>query len=100
MLGLIEKCEVKAGSAITFDNMFTSLLLLDELNELGITKLGTPRQNRFHSPPVANKTTLAKKPRESYDFAISVKNLLVSWLDNKFVACSTNYVICNPVSTV
>ena len=41
VLGLIEKCEVKAGSTVTFDNLFTSLLLLDELTELGIGALGT-----------------------------------------------------------
>ena len=41
MLGLIEKCEVKAGSAVTFDNLFTSLLLVDELTELGIGAIGT-----------------------------------------------------------
>ena len=64
VLGLIEKCEVKAGSTITFDNLFTSLLLLDELTELGIGALGTlVRQKRFRGAPVANKTTLAKKPR-------------------------------------
>ena len=28
VLGLIEKCEVKAGSVVTFDNLFTSLPLL------------------------------------------------------------------------
>ena len=31
VLGLIEKCEVKAGSTVIFDNLFTSLPLLDEL---------------------------------------------------------------------
>ena len=36
MLGLIEKCEVKVGSTVTFENLFTSLLLLDELTVLGI----------------------------------------------------------------
>ena len=45
------------------------------------------------------KTTLAKKPRGSYDFATDGKNLVVSWLDNKVVTCATNYVTCNPVST-
>ena len=99
VLGLIEKCEVKAGSTVTFDNLFTSLSLLDELTELGIGALGTLRQNRFHGAPVANKTTLAKKPRGSYDFATSGKNVVVSWLDNKVVTCATNYVTCNPVST-
>ena len=51
VLGLIEKCKVKAGSAATFDNLFTSLPLLDELTELGIGALGTLRQNRFHWRP-------------------------------------------------
>ena len=65
VLGLIEKCEVKAGSTVTFDNLFTLLPLLDELTELGIGA-------------VANKTTLAKKPRGSYDFATDGKKLVVS----------------------
>ena len=40
MLGLIEKCEVKAGSTVTLDNLFTSLSFLDELTELGIGVVG------------------------------------------------------------
>ena len=78
MLGLIEKCEVIAGSTVTLDNLFTSLLLLDELTELGIGALGTLWQKPFHGTPVTNKTTLAKKPRGSYDFATDGKNLKVS----------------------
>ena len=39
VLGLIEKCEVKAGSTVTFDNLLTSLPLLNELTELGIVAL-------------------------------------------------------------
>ena len=60
VLGLIETSEVKAGSTVTCDNLFTSLPLLDELTELGIGAFGTLQQNRSHSAPVANKTTLAK----------------------------------------
>ena len=77
-MGLIENCEVKAGSTVTFDNFFTSLLLLDELTELGIGALHTLWQKHVHGSPVANKTTLAKKPRRSYDFATDTKNLKVS----------------------
>ena len=99
VFGLIEKCEVKAGSTVKFDNLFTSLSLLDELTELGIGALGTFRKNRFHAVTVANKTTVANKPRGSYDFAADGKNLVVSWLDNKVVTCATDYVTCNPVNT-
>ena len=41
VLGLIGNCEVKAGSTITFDNLFTSFPLLDELTKLGIGALST-----------------------------------------------------------
>ena len=87
MLGLIEKCEVQAGSIVTYDNLFTSLPLLEELTELGISALGTLR---FHGTPVPSKTTLAKNPRGSFDFATDGKILLVSWLDNKAVTCVTS----------
>ena len=90
VLGLIEKCEVQAGSIVTYDNLFTSLPLLEELTELGISALGTLRQNRFHGTPVTSKTTLAKKPRGSFDFATDGKILVVSWLDNKAVTCVTS----------
>ena len=47
VLGLIEKYEVKAGSTVTFDNLFTSLPLLDELTELEIDAFGTLQQKHF-----------------------------------------------------
>ena len=40
VLGLIEKYKVKAGYTVTFDNLFTSLPLLDKLTKLGIGALG------------------------------------------------------------
>ena len=62
VLGLIEMREVKAGSTVTLDNLFTSQPLLDELPELGIGALNTLQQNCFHGcSPVANKSTLAKE---------------------------------------
>ena len=57
------------------------------------------QQNHFHGAPVDNKTTLAKKPRGSYDFATNGKNLVVSQLNNKVVTCAANCVTFNPVST-
>ena len=47
VLGLIEKCKIKTGSTVTFDNLFTSLPLLDDLTKLGICALGTLQQNHF-----------------------------------------------------
>ena len=52
VLGLIEKCEVKAGSTVTFDNLFTSVPLLYELTELGIGALDTLWQIRLDGASV------------------------------------------------
>ena len=41
VLGLIEKCNLSSGCTLTFDNLFTSLPLLDELSKRGIGGLGT-----------------------------------------------------------
>ena len=90
VLGLIEKCEVKAGSTVTFDNLFTSIPLLDELIELEVDAFGTLWQKRFNGASVANKTTQAKKPRGSCDFATNGNNLGVPWLDKKVVTFATN----------
>ena len=49
VLGLIEKCKLKTG--FTFDNLFTSLPLLDELTELGFGALGTLTQNKWFFLP-------------------------------------------------
>ena len=98
--GLIERCEVKAGSTVAFGNLFTSLPLLDEQTELGIGALGTLRKNRFHGAPVTNKTTLAKKPRGCYGFATDGKKLVMSWLDNRVVTCAANYITSQRSSTM
>ena len=41
VLGLIEKSKVKARSTATFDNLFTSLPLFDDMTGLLIDALGT-----------------------------------------------------------
>ena len=52
VLGMNEKCELKAGLTVTSYNLFISLPLLDELTELGTGAVLTLRQNRFHVAPV------------------------------------------------
>ena len=99
VLGLIEKSKIEAGSAVIFDNLFTSLPLLDRLTDLQVGGLGTLRQNRFQGAPIATKATLDKKERGCYDYATDGNNLVVSWKDNKVVTTATNYVSCNPVGT-
>ena len=41
VLGMIEKCDRTKGSAVTVDNFFTMLPLLDKLAEMGMYAVGT-----------------------------------------------------------
>ena len=77
MLGLTKVCEIKAGSTVTFDNLFTSLPLLDELTwNLELVHLALFGRTVSMAPLYLIK--LAKKPRGSYDFVTIGKNLVVS----------------------
>ena len=66
VLGQIEKCNLSSGCTLTFDNLFTSLPLLDELSKRGIGGLETLRQNRLENTPVPTKQLMKKTIRGSY----------------------------------
>ena len=58
MLVLIEKGGLSSGSSVTFDNLFISFPLLDELSKRGIESLVTIRQNRLENAAVPSKQTM------------------------------------------
>ena len=65
MLGLIEKDGLSSSSSVTFDNLFISFPLLDELLKRGIEGLATTRQNRSENAAVPSKQTV-KKTEEAF----------------------------------
>ena len=60
VLGLIEKCNLSSGCTLTFDNLFTSLPLLDKLSKRCKGGLETLRQNRLENTPVPTKQLMKK----------------------------------------
>ena len=54
---------------LTFDNLFTSLKLVDVLTEKNIACRGTIRANRLGDCPVREVTEMKKTARGSYDHA-------------------------------
>ena len=98
VLGLLEKANVTEGSTITFDNLFTTLPLLDELTRLGIGGIGTIRGNRLKGASILKKKQVQKKDRGYYDYASDSSNLVVTWCDNTAVIIATNFVSCEPIS--
>ena len=101
VLGLIEKCNLSSGCTLTFDNLFTSLPLLDELSKRGIGGLGTLRQNRLENTPVPKKQLMKKTIRGSYQGATDNHgNTVVVWHDTAVVTCASNYAEALPESFV
>ena len=98
VLGLLNKSNVPSGKCIYFDNLFTSLSLLDELTNKGIGGCGTMRENRLGGVPITSKKAFEKLPRGTCEHMSDSKNLIVRWNDNKAVTTCTNFVPLEPKS--
>ncbi|KAF0313958.1 PiggyBac transposable element-derived protein 3 [Amphibalanus amphitrite] len=94
VLGLLNKCAVPPGHAIFFDNLFTSLELLDVLSDMGLGGCGTVRENRLGGAPFSDKKVLEKKQRGTMEWLSDGDNLVVRWNDNRVVTVATN---CEPL---
>ena len=87
---------------ITFDNLFTSLKLVDALSAKGITCTGTIRANRIENCPLNSVATVKKLPRGSFDYSYdSTVGLIVArWNDNNVVNVVSSHVGISPVQKV
>ena len=94
VLGLLDKCSVPRGHTVYFDNLFTSLELLDALSDLGLGGCGTVRENRLGGAPFSDKKVLEKKQRGAMEWLSDGDNLVVRWNDNRVVTVATN---CEPL---
>ena len=83
---------------VYFDNLFTSISLLDRLSHIGIGGTGTIRNNRLMGCPLGD---LTKSNRGAYDYAYDPSShvALVRWMDSKPVTLASNCNGVNPVMT-
>lgn len=94
VLDLIKKAELAPGTSVTFDNLFTSFPLLQEMSEMGIGGTGTVRQNRLGKVPIPSKQDIEKKT-VLRGFSTQVFNNDIScvvWKDSKAVYTASNLV--------
>jgi hypothetical protein len=75
-----------------FDNLFTSLKLVDVLTERGIGATGTVRVNRIEKCPLVDVKMMSKKPRGSYDYMLDEEHnlIVIRWNDNSVVTVVSN----------
>lgn len=76
-----------------FDNFFTSLSLLTELETRGFKSTGTIRENRVgKNCPLTASDELKKSGRGAFDYAVTTNNKIVicKWNDNNIVNIASN----------
>ncbi|XP_039278703.1 piggyBac transposable element-derived protein 4-like [Nilaparvata lugens] len=87
-----------------FDNYYTTLPLLAELEKREIHSLGTFRCNRFPGVLLSNEKDMNKKARgfseECSTIYEGVEITAVGWKDNKTVSLASSFVGKGPVSKV
>lgn len=101
VIDLIAEMQEDQSFHLTFDNLFTSLQLVDCLTTKNIACTGTIRVNRLQDCPLKSINEMKKTKRGSYDYATDVKSglLVVRWNDNSIVNLVSNKVGVHPIQT-
>ncbi|KAL6488676.1 hypothetical protein MHYP_G00024170 [Metynnis hypsauchen] len=85
-----EQGEVPKGCKFHYDNLFTSLSLLDKMTKRGYGCYGTIRDNRLFDVTFKPKKEFNKLPRGTTQVLTEGEKLLVRWKDNNVVTMATN----------
>ena len=98
---LVNKLPSEFSFNVTFDNLFTSLALLNHLPKNGVGGTGTLRANRTDHCPIKDIKVIGKEDRGSYDYRYDLANklIVVRWNDNSVVTLASNCQPVNPVGT-
>jgi len=100
VLGLCQQYELRPGSVVSCDNLFTSMDLLDHMAENGWGVTGTMRQNRLVGLPLPSKKDAAKEmKRGSYKSIYDGANCLTVWMDSQPVYIASNVSGVDPAGT-
>ena len=79
---------------VTFDNLFTSLNLLQYLRSKGIGATGTLRSNRPAKCPITNQKDMAKKFRGTMDYCYDSANKII--VNDSVITLISNCQTVNP----
>ncbi len=87
---------------VFFDNLFSSLKLIDELSHQRILGTGTIRENRIENCPIKSSAEIKKKPRGFFDQRCEKDGhaIVVRWNDNNAVSLVSNVYGVRPIGKV
>ncbi|GBP91014.1 PiggyBac transposable element-derived protein 2 [Eumeta japonica] len=86
-----------------FDNLFTSLNLLNYFRQQGYGATGTVRENRLQKCKKLTSNKIMKKKQSGYhEYAISKEDrvIVAKWMDNSIVSIASNNLDVQPLSMV
>ncbi|KAK3881612.1 hypothetical protein Pcinc_011469 [Petrolisthes cinctipes] len=95
VLDILDKLQVIHPTkkfSLYFDNFFTSIKLIDEINNMGHDATGTVRKNRVEKCPFTNPKTFGKSPRGSEEHFCDTSSqiVVVRWNDNGIVTIASS----------
>lgn len=100
VLGLAQQYQLKPGSKVGCDNLFTSFDLLDHMGDRGWGVVGTVRQNRIVGVPIPNKQEANKSMQRGAMKTVYKDNSCVTvWKDSQPVFITSNYAGPEPAGT-
>lgn len=71
---LLSELDLSVKYHVYFDNLFTSLKLMDFLNNKGVGATSTIHANRVEKCTIADVKQISKSARGSYDFKMDTAN--------------------------
>lgn len=101
LISELEEEEPEDCYHLTFDNLFTSLKLVDVLTSKKIGCTGTVRANRTEQCPLKSINEMKNTKRGTYDFqqAENTGVIVVRWNDNNIVNAVSNAAGVNPLQS-
>jgi len=97
VMEMVNQIGLEAGQHVVFDNLFTSLPLLETLSAQGVGATGTLREDRLYEAPLMPKKSMEKKNRGYMEEAFTGCTSVVKWKDNKVVCVASNKFRKNPI---
>ncbi|KAK0046815.1 piggyBac transposable element-derived protein 3 [Biomphalaria pfeifferi] len=99
VMDLISELPRSTKYNLYFDNLFTSLSLMDRLTKEGFGATGTLRSSRTEKAPIIDQKVMSKKVRGSFDYMQDKLSgcLMVRWHDNSVVTVLSNCHSIKPI---
>ena len=101
VMDLLAELKKDNGYHLTFDNLFSSLCLVDKLTSLGIACTGKIRSNRVQDCPLPSVKDMQKEPCGAYNQAYDASNglVVVKWNNNNTVTVVSKQYLLSPLQT-